>query len=308
MTQSNIYRSRANNHIKGMLFILAATFLFSCQDSVSKYLSGIYPVVVVVWARYMIHTTLMAAITLPKSGLRALRTRNLKLQVFRGIILISTSLLFTASLQFMPLAEATAIQFIAPLIVTILSAPVLQERVTTGQYIAAATGFIGTLFIVHPDGDFFTLATALPFCSATCFALYQLLTRKLSAVDTPTTSTFFAGLFGTLVMSALLPFYWVTPTLTDFWFMLALGTIAMTSHLLFSQAFRFAPPAMLAPFSYSQIIFSGLLGFVLFNHIPEPTSVFGVVIICLSGFSAVLQRRDQHAESRAHTRAVDIRN
>lgn len=296
MSTSSPKLSSANQQIKGMLLILTATFLFSCQDAVSKHLSEIYPVVVVVWARYMIHTVLMVAISLPKSGLGGLRTRNLKLQTWRGIILISTSLFFTSSLQYMPLAEATAIQFIAPLIVTVLSAPVLQERATAGQYIAAATGFIGTLFIVHPGGDFFTPTTILPFCSATCFAFYQLLTRKLSAVDSPTTSNFFGGLFSTIVMSALLPFFWVTPTLADCWLMLALGTLGMTSHLLFSQAFHYAPPAMLAPFSYCQIIFAGLLGFVLFRHIPDATSIFGVVIVCLSGLFAIFQRREKSVD------------
>lgn len=284
--------SGVNQPFKGILLIVVATFLFSSHDALSKYLSGFYPIVMVVWARYVVHTLLMAGIFLPQSGLRVLRTKKPLWQLARALCLLGTSLFFTTALLYIPLAEATAVNFLAPVLVTALSVPLLKERVTRGQWIAVICGFIGVLIIVHPGGELFTPAILLPFCSALFFCFYQLLTRKLAEVDSPTTSNFFAGLCNTLVMTALVPFFWKMPEWDHLLLMLALGGFGMSAHLLLTQAFRFAAPAMLAPFSYCQIVFAGLLGFVVFGQVPDHLSMVGIAIICLSGLGAAwMQRR-----------------
>ncbi|MBV7491725.1 DMT family transporter [Pseudomonas sp. PDM30] len=282
--------SGVNQPFKGILLIIVATFLFSTHDAFSKYLSGFYPIVMVVWARYVVHTLLMAGIFLPQSGLRVLRTKRPLLQVIRALCLLGTSLFFTTGLMYIPLAEATSVNFLAPVLVTALSVPLLGERVTQGQWLAVIFGFSGVLIIVHPGGDLFTPAVLLPFCSALFFCFYQLLTRKLSEIDSPTTSNFFAGLCNTLVMSALVPFFWQTPNLVHGAMMLALGACGMTAHLFLTQAFRLAAPALLAPFSYCQIIFAGLLGWLLFSHTPTLTTVLGIAVICCSGLAAAWQQ------------------
>jgi drug/metabolite transporter (DMT)-like permease len=282
--------SGVNQPFKGILLIIVATFLFSSHDAFSKYLSGFYPIVMVVWARYVVHTLLMAGIFLPQSGLRVLRTKRPSLQVIRALCLLGTSLFFTTGLMYIPLAEATSVNFLAPVLVTALSVPLLGERVTRGQWLAVIFGFSGVLIIVHPGGDLFTPAVLLPFCSALFFCFYQLLTRKLSEIDSPTTSNFFAGLCNTLVMSALVPFFWQTPNLVHGAMMLALGACGMTAHLFLTQAFRLAAPALLAPFSYCQIIFAGLLGWLLFSHTPTLTTVLGIAVICCSGLAAAWQQ------------------
>jgi drug/metabolite transporter (DMT)-like permease len=147
------------------------------------------------------------------------------------------------------------------------------------------------MIIVHPGGELFTPAVLLPLGSAMCFACYQLLTRLVSAHDSPTTSNFFAGLFNTLLMSALVPFFWQTPQFKHLPLMLALGACGMLAHLLLTQAFRYAAPAMLAPFGYCQIVFAGLLGFLVFSHAPSLTAQFGIAVICLSGLAAAWQQR-----------------
>ena len=176
-----------------------------------------------------------------------------------------------------------------------LSGPLLGEKVTRGQWIAVSCGFIGVVVIIHPGGDLFTPAVLLPMSAALCFSCYQILTRKLSLYDTPTTSNFFAGLFNALVLSALVPFFWQTPTLVHGLEMLALGSLGMTAHLLLTQSFRLAAPALLAPFSYCQIVFSGLLGWLLFNHTPDLTSRIGIAIVCISGLAAAWQQRKKRA-------------
>jgi drug/metabolite transporter (DMT)-like permease len=203
---------------------------------------------------------------------------------------LGTSLFFTTGLQYIPLAEATAVNFLAPVLVTALSVPLLGERVTRGQWIAVICGFVGVLIIVHPGGDLFTPAVLLPFCSALFFCFYQLLTRKLSKIDSPTTSNFFAGLCNTLVMSAMVPFFWQMPSVGHGLMMVALGACGMTAHLFLTQAFRHAAPALLAPFGYCQIVFAGLLGWLLFAHTPTLTTVIGIAVICCSGLAAAWQQ------------------
>ncbi|QTN47133.1 DMT family transporter [Ectopseudomonas mendocina] len=285
--------SGANHPLKGIGLMVLATFLFASHDAMSKYLSGFYPIILIVWARYMVHTLLMAGIFLPQSGLRVLRTKRPGLQVLRALCLLGVSLLFTTGLMFIPLAEATSVIFLAPLLVTALSVPLLGERVSAGQWAAVIIGFIGVLIIVHPGGSLFTPAVLLPLSAALCFSVYQILTRRLSEVDSATTSNFFAGLVNTLVMSLLVPFFWHVPSITHGLMMLALGGCGMAAHLLLTHAFRHAAPALLAPFGYVQIVFAGLLGLLVFNHTPDTTALIGILIICFSGLAAAWQSRRQ---------------
>ncbi len=151
--------SGVNQPFKGILLIVVATFLFSSHDAISKYLSGFYPIVMVVWARYVVHTLLMAGIFLPQSGLRVLRTKRPLLQLARALCLLGTSLFFTTGLMYIPLAEATSVNFLAPVLVTALSVPLLKERVTRGQWLAVIFGFQWRADhcsprrrVVHPGG------------------------------------------------------------------------------------------------------------------------------------------------------------
>ncbi|CAK15214.1 DMT family transporter [Pseudomonas entomophila] len=284
--------SGVNQPLRGIALVVVATFLFASHDGLSKFLGGVYPIIMVVWARYVVHTLLMAGIFLPKAGFAVLRTRRPLLQTLRALSLLSTSLLFTAGLQYLPLAEATSVNFLAPVLVTALSVPLLKERVTLGQWVAVVMGFIGVLVVVHPGGAMFTPAILFPFGSALGFCFYQLLTRKLAAHDSPTTSNFYAGLCNTLIMTALVPFFWQVPAWPHVLLMLALGGCGMTAHLLLTQAFRHAAPALLAPFSYCQIVFAGLLGAVVFGQVPDGMSLVGISVICLSGLGAAwMQRR-----------------
>ena len=176
--------------------------------------------------------------------------------------------------------------------VTALSVPLLGERVTRGQWIAVSAGFIGVLIVIRPGGALFTPAILLPLGSAFCFGCYQLLTRKLSATDSPTTSNFLTGIFNSLIMTALVPFFWTLPSLTHGLFMIGLGTCGMLGHMLLTSAFKHAAPAMLAPFSYGQILFAGMFGYLVFDHSPDAYGVVGIAIICLSGLAvAWVQRR-----------------
>lgn len=282
----------AEQPIKGIALICLAVLLFASHDTLSKYLSAFYPIVMVVWARYVVHTLLMLVVFVPRSGFSAVvRTKRPGLQLLRALCLIGTSLLFTTGLRYIPLAEATAVNFLAPLLVTALSVPLLGERVSRAQWLAVLAGFAGVLIVVRPGGVLFTPAILLPLGSALCFGFYQLLTRKLSGVDSPTTSNFLTGIFNSLIMSALLPFFWSTPTLVHGLFMIGLGTCGMLGHMLLTQAFRHAAPAMLAPFSYGQILFAGMYGYLIFDHTPDSYGLVGIAVICFSGLAVAWAQR-----------------
>ncbi|WKL53781.1 DMT family transporter [Pseudomonas kielensis] len=292
MSVSHPLFKTAEQPVKGILLICLAVLLFASHDTLSKYLSGFYPIVMVVWARYVVHTLLMLVVFVPRSGLSAVvRTKRPGLQFLRAMCLIGTSLFFTTGLRYIPLAEATAVNFLAPLLVTALSVPLLGEHVTRRQWLAVLGGFVGVLIVIRPGGALFTPTIVLPLCSALCFGFYQLLTRKLTGIDSPTTSNFLTGIINSLIMSALLPFFWSTPTWSHAVFMVGLGTCGMLGHMLLTQAFRHAAPAMLAPFSYGQILFAGMYGYLIFDHTPDGYAIVGIAVICLSGLAVAFGQR-----------------
>lgn len=266
----------------GVLLILVSCLVLATHDGLSKHLTLLYPVFLVIWARYMAQTVLMAALFAPRMGRRVFHTLRPGLQLCRGLSLVSVSMLFISGLSFIPLAEATAVIFLTPLLVTIASA-LLGEHVSRSQWLALGCGLIGVMIIVRPGGALFTPAILLPFGAAVSFTLYQLVTRRLSATDHPVTSNFLTSVVGSLVMSVLVIFNWQTPTLHDALLMAALGAMAMSGHLLLTNAFRFASAATLAPFTYAQIIFAGVVGFFAFGHVPDLGAILGMTIIIASG-------------------------
>ncbi|UNG18100.1 DMT family transporter [Stutzerimonas zhaodongensis] len=273
-----------NSHrpLLGVSLILVSCLTLASHDGLSKYLTQLYPVFLVIWARYMAQTVLMLTLFTPRMGRRVFHTLRPKLQICRGLSLVSVSMLFISGLSYIPLAEATAVIFLTPLLVTIASA-LLGEQVSRAQWLAVGCGLIGVMIIVRPGGALFTPAILLPFGAALSFTVYQLITRRLSATDHPVTSNFITSVVGSLVMSVLVFFNWQTPTLHDALMMAALGAMAMSGHLLLTNAFRFASAAALAPFTYSQIIFAGVVGLFAFGHTPDLGAIVGMAIIIASG-------------------------
>lgn len=283
--------NNSNKPLLGVLLILGACLLLATHDGLSKQLTQFYPALVIIWARYLAQTVLMAGLFAPRMGRRVFRTKRPGLQLFRGLSQVGISILLISGLRYIPLAEATAVIFLTPLLVTIASA-MLGETVSRSQWLAVGCGLLGVMIIVRPGGALFTPAILLPFGAAVCFTLYQLLTRRLAGTEHPVTSNFLSSLVGTLVTSALVLLEWRTPTLADAALMAALGAMAMTGHLLLTNAFRFASAAMLAPFTYAQIIFAGVVGLILFSHAPDAGAMLGMAIIIASGFAvACVQSR-----------------
>lgn len=284
-----------NNPVIGILFILCAGALLATHDGFSKYLTAIYPLALVVWLRYTVQTVLMIILFGPKMKLDLVRTKRPWLQLLRGLFLLGISGLFIGGLRYIPLAEATAVMFLAPLIVTVLSAIFLKEQISLGQWVAVVIGLCGVLLVVRPGGALFTWAILMPVAASFCFGSYQLIARRLASFDHTVTSNFLSGLIGTIALTVIMPFVSVEvqPAGWDLLFLLILGALGMVAHMLLTIALKYASAATLAPFTYGQIIFAALIGVFAFDQSPDLLAWGGVAIIIGSGILvAWLQRRN----------------
>jgi len=281
--------------------IMTAVAMFTVMDSMAKYLSRFYPVPGIAWARYAFHLLFVLMILGPRLKLGLARTRRPGLQIVRGMLLAASSMLFFSALKFMPMAEASSISFVAPMLVTLLGVTLLKEKVEPARWLAVAAGFIGVLIIIRPGSGVFSWVAVLPLATAASFASYQILTRKLAGVDGPYTSLFYSGLVGTVLLAPVLPFQWVTPkTLAHALMLPAIGFLGGLSHLILIRAYDQATVSTLAPFSYTQLIWVILIGYLVFGDFPDHWSLIGIAVIMASGIYIAthqhLSERQQRAE------------
>jgi drug/metabolite transporter (DMT)-like permease len=268
-----------------MVLMSLAVLCFAVLDSLAKYLTRYYTVSGLVWARYTVHVLLMLVLFGPRMRFGLLRTAQPKLQVLRALCLLGATLFMISGLRYIPLAEATAINFVTPLLVIALSVPLLGEKVDGRDWLAVLLGFVGVLIIVRPGSALLTLAALLPVACAVCNSLYQIITRKFRGAENPTTTNFITGLVGSTLMSFTLPFSWTMPTPTHALMMICMGVAGVSGHYLLIKAFERAAPAVLGPFSYGQLLWATLLGYVVFGALPDAGSLVGMAVIAASGLS-----------------------
>ncbi len=275
--------------------MIVAVTILALLDTTAKYLSRTYPVLGVVWARFAFQTLLMLVVLGPRSRLGLLRTSRPRVQIFRGIVLMAASMLFVSALARMPIADASAIGFLSPLIITALSVPMLRERVDALSWLAVLCGFAGVLVIIRPGGEMFSWSALLPLGAAACFALFQVLTRKLAGVDPTLPTLFYPALVGTLIMTFVLPFYWSAPqTPMHSALFVFMGFLAGVGHFIMIKAYQFAPAPLVAPFVYSQLVVVIGLGYAVFDELPDRWSVLGMAIVVASGAFIFKRQHSAH--------------
>lgn len=267
---------------RGILWMLLAIFLFVSMDATAKYLSQSYPVAQVVWARYVFHV-LVVALALHGRVPRLLRSERLGLQLVRSLLLVATTGCFFLALSVMPLANASAMMLVAPLIVTGLSVPLLGEPVGLRRWLAVVVGFSGALLILKPGLGAFDWWALLPLLAASVYALYQIATRVLAHSDPPETTILYTGLVGALVASAVVPWYWQAPDAAGWATMAVVGTIGGASQFALIKAFHSAPAAVVSPFGYSNMVWATLYGLVLFGEFPGAGTLTGAGVLIASG-------------------------
>jgi drug/metabolite transporter (DMT)-like permease len=273
--------------LRGIALIMAAVFMFSAMDTLAKHMLKSYPMSALMWARYMVHIVVMAVLLGPRMGTKLLRTSHFWLQMLRGVLLLASSIFFYFALRYLPLAEAAAISFVGPALTALLSGPMLGDKVSQRQWFAVLLGFTGVLIIMRPGGGVVSLAAVFPLATAVLFSVYQIVTRKLSGREHPYTTLFYTAVVGAAITSIAVPFHWVTPTLVQAGFVVCIGLLGGLGHLLLIRAMEHASPSTLAPFVYSQLIWSTALAYLAFGDFPEPMTLFGMVVVVAAGLLAV---------------------
>jgi drug/metabolite transporter (DMT)-like permease len=275
---------RSPNALAGIAMVIGAGACFAVLDTTTKWVSAGVPLLMALWFRYFFQAVATTAIVLPTRGRSIWVTRRLPWHLLRGLLLLTSSLLAFASLLYLPVGEFTAIVMIAPLVVTLLAATLLKEKVSGLRWTLVAGGFAGTLLIIRPGGAAFGWSTLLPLALVLTNAFFQVLTSKLARTEDPVTMHLYTGWTGTLIASLALPFVWTA--LPDPWLWAGLcfmGVMATIGHFMLILAFYRAPAATLTPYLYSQIAFAMLGGFIVFSHVPDTLSLAGIGMIAFCG-------------------------
>jgi drug/metabolite transporter (DMT)-like permease len=248
-----------------------------------------YHVVVIAWARYTLNLVLMAATVAPwyrrRTGRSILQSAQPRLQTLRAVVLFTSTLIFFSVLKIVPLAEGTAMNFCAPLIVLAASPWLLGEKTRPSRWIAVGVGFTGMLIVVRPGGAIVPLGVVLGILSAVTFAAVAIMNRKLNQRDDPLVTLFYGALIGTLASSALVPFFWSShvPDLREGLILASTGITSTLGHFLVNSAYRHAEASVLTPFVYFQVVSATLMGSIVFGQLPDGLTIVGIAIICASG-------------------------
>lgn len=289
-----------NTFWTGVALQLAALVLFVAMDTLFKVLTDRYPVPQLAWARFVFSAlAVWACFAVLTPGALPWRSRAPGLQAVRSLLLCGCTLFFSAALAFLPLADTTAVNFAAPLLTVALAALLLREQVGLRRWCGVALGLAGVLVAIRPP--FITGAAALhpayllPLGSAVLFAFYQILTRRLAALDDPRTTILHTGLAATIATTLMLPFVWVPPSAADWMLLATIGLLGGASHGMLVLAYARAPASVLAPLSYSQLVWAGMAGFMVFGEVPDRWTLLGAGIILCGGLLTVWPGRRRSA-------------
>ena len=278
---------------RGILMALLATVAYATVDTLSKYQAREYPVGMIVWARYFVPLVLLLAVFLPRRGAAMLRTAFPIVQLVRGVLLTGGTIFIVFAYRVMPIAEAQAISFIHPVLLTLLAVIFLREKVSPLGWAAVLIGFSGVLIIVRPGGGLFTPAAILPLGLAFCFSSYQIFTRLISGREDSLNSLFCVLLVGSVAMSLALPFSWIDPSPKGLFFFALIGVTSGIGHFLTIKALEYAPASLLAPFAYIQLLWVCILGVLVFGDFPDAVTLIGMGVVVAGGLLVAASRRRQ---------------
>ncbi|WP_397536102.1 DMT family transporter [Roseateles sp.] len=280
----------------GIALILLMACCFASMDSSIRYLGGFLPVLIILWARYSFQALTMAVWL----GLQSLRGRpaqfraaHPRFQLARGLLLLATSAMSFYGVQYMPVAEFTAINMLTPVLVTLLAALLLHESVSRLRWALVIGGFAGALIVIRPGSGLFGWAVLFPLAGALTYASFQILTAKLAALESPYTTHFYTGLTGALLLSALLALLPLdligtlrTASAGQLGLLALIGLLGTLGHLLLILALGMAPTGTLMPFVYAQIGVAAFIGWLAFDHLPDGWAWVGMAVVSACGAAA----------------------
>jgi drug/metabolite transporter (DMT)-like permease len=276
--------SAQNDILRGIVYMTCAVSMFPFINASAKYLSASYPITEIVWARFAGHLAFVVLAFFPRLRWSLFATARPTIQIARSMLLLASTCLFVSAIGRLPLATASSIGFASPFLVTALSVPVLHERVGRRRWSAVVVGFIGVLIVIRPGSGFADWATLLVLGSTSCYAIYQVITRLLSSHDKPETGIVYAALVGTVAMSMIAPLHWRLPGPALDWLLFCcLGFFGGFGHYFVIKAYRCGPAAVIAPFSYGELLGSTVIGYYAFGNFPDAWTWLGASIIVSCG-------------------------
>lgn len=282
----------ARNRLTGIALVSFTYVLFTLLDGSAKWLVQSTPVIVVVWLRFLTQTLLAAALLFPIRGRALLRTRHRRWHVVRGLMFCAMTGGNFWALKYLLLTVTASIFFTVPILIALMSAPLLGERMDAKRWTAILIGFAGVLVIVRPGSAAFHPAMLLSIGNAVLYAAFNLMTRKLAAYDPPETIQFLPALVAGVVLAPFALAAWQSPPGGFEWFLLCMmGVFGGAGHYLLAQAHRYAPASTLAPFMYQQILYAALFGYLVFGSVPDAAVWVGAAIVIGSGLYLFARER-----------------
>jgi len=269
--------------MKAITFNLLAWVMLPIMDGFAKYLSSDLPVLQITWARYFFTVAFTFPIMFFFYRNQLKWSEKPKLQFLRGLILLTANICFFYSISVISLAKALTLAFVAPLIVTAFSPIFLSEKVGLRRWLAVIIGFIGSLVVIRPGFVEINLASLAALGTGVMYGFYLIITRKLSTSDNPLLTLLLTGVVGAIIISIVMPFVWIKPTLNQWSMMAAIGIFACVGHLFLILSLKYADASKLAPFSYFEIITNIIIGYYFFSDFPDNWTFLGLFIIVLSG-------------------------
>ena len=269
--------------MKAITFNLLAWVMLPIMDGFAKYLSSDLPVLQITWARYFFTVAFTLPIMFFFFRKNLVWTDKPKLQLIRGLILLTANVCFFYSISIISLAKALTLAFIAPLIVTAFSPIFLGEKVGFRRWSAVIIGFIGSMVVIRPGFVEINLASLAALGTGVMYGFYLIITRKLSSSDNPLLTLLLTGVVGAIIISFVMPFVWIKPTLNQWSMMAAIGIFACVGHLFIILSLKYADASKLAPFSYFEIVTNIIIGYYFFSDFPDKWTFLGLFIIVLSG-------------------------
>ena len=273
----------ANRRI-GIVLVSLATLAFAALDAAAKWLVQTLPAIEVAWLRFATHVVWMAALLAPTQGRALVRVHSLRLQALRAAMLAAMTGLNFWALQYLQLAETGALQFSVPILIALLSAWLLGERLDARRWAAVVCGFAGVLLVIRPGSQAFHPALLLSALNALIYAAFALLTRRMAATETPESMQWLSAAGAALALAPFALAQWRWPEGAHTWALIAFtGLAGGVGHLLVAHAHRHASAATLGPFQYQQIVYMTLAGWWVFGQVPDAFVAAGAAVVVASG-------------------------
>jgi len=310
---SDVSLPRLKPGVVGIACVIGAVLTFTTQDMAIKWLSGGYPLHQIILVRALIALLFTLCIFVPlEGGIGILKTRRLKLHLLRGLAVVIANMTFFTGLASLPLSEATAVFYVAPLLITAFSVPFLGERVGWRRWLAVVVGLLGVLLVVRPGSATFSLVAMFPLAAAVAYALLQIMTRKLGMAERAATMAFYIQVTFILVSASVgvllgdgrlsgqvpasfefLVRPWIWPEQNDLVIMVTVGVLSGVGGYLISQAYRMAEAGVLAPFEYVALPLALFWGFAIFGEVPDVVAWLGIALIAFAGVYTFLREMTQ---------------